>query len=131
MQTRHPLRAAMIAAFVPLVVIAAFGNSWFTEHVRFDGDHGPLGNRLLTTLAPFPWTFTPRTGRGAGTLWAAQAFGIVVAVGGIFLVTWAVARHATGSSLLLGVWGATVLAAMTAGFSTMLLAYGVVFGGAD
>jgi hypothetical protein len=131
MQTRHPLRAALVAALVPLVVIAAFGNSWFTEHVRADSDHGPLGTRLLNTLAPYPWSFTPRRGRGAGTIWMAQGLGIVVVVGGVLLVTWLIARHATGASLWLGAWGATVLVAMAGAFVTFFVAYGAIFGDAD
>ncbi|MFT3852586.1 MAG: hypothetical protein QM733_07610 [Ilumatobacteraceae bacterium] len=132
MQTRHPLRAALVAMLVPLVAIAAFGNSWFTEKVRFDRDHGPLVTRLLAMLAPFTWTFTPRRGGDASrVLWFAQALSIVVVVGGVFLVTWAVARHATGSSLFLSAWGTTVLVAMLGAFVVTIVGYGTLFGSAN
>ncbi len=129
MQTRHPLRAAMFAAVIPLVAVAVFGNSWFTEHVRNKG-HSPRVDRLVTTVAPFPWTFTPRHGRGFGTIWAAQVVGIVIVVVGVFLVVWAVARHATGFSLFLGAWGVTVLVAMVGAFVFVFISYGVLIGGA-
>ena len=80
MQTRHPLRAALAAMCVPLVMIAVFGNAWFTEHVLREPGRGQLAQRLLATLAPFTWTFTPRQGRGAGTIWLAQWLGILVAL---------------------------------------------------
>jgi len=73
MHTRHPLRAALVAVLLPAVAIAALGNSWFTENVRFDGDHGPVATRFLNAATPFVWTFTPRRGGGASTtLWLAQ-----------------------------------------------------------
>jgi hypothetical protein len=128
MQTRHPVRAALFAALVPLAVIAAFGNSWWTEHVRFHGTHSRLVDRYLVILNPFAWTFTPRRGRGSGTLWFGQALGVVVVVLGVFLVVWLVARHALGVSLWIGAWGATVLVAMVGAMVTTFVNYGVLFG---
>jgi len=127
MHTRHPLRAALVAAIVPLVAIAAFGNSWFTEEVRITGDHGPVATRLLNTIAPFAWTLTPRRGSGSGTIWFAQALAAVVVVAGVLLVTWAVARHATGFSLFLGAWGTTVLVSMVGAFVFSFVSYGAIF----
>jgi hypothetical protein len=131
MQTRHPVRAALFAALVPLVMIVVFGNSWFTEHVVFEHQHSSLETRFLQTLAPFTWTFTPRRGGGSGTIWFAQLLGVIAVVFGVFLVTWLVARHAIGVSLWIGAWGATVLAAMFARMISIFVAYGVLFGNSN
>jgi hypothetical protein len=128
MQTRHPVRAALFAALVPLAVIAVFGNSWWIEHVRFRDAHSQLYERFLGILNPFTWTFTPRRGRGSGTLWFGQALGVVVVVLGVFLVVWLVARHAVSVSLWIGAWGATVLVAMVGAMVTTFVNYGVLFG---
>ena len=131
MGSRHPLRAGIAAALVPLVAIAVFGNSWFTEHVRFDGNHSRLVDRFLITIGPFVWTVTPRRGRGAGTLWWSQALGILTVVLGVLLVVWLIARHASGLALLLGAWGMTIAVAMVGAFVTVFISYGVLFGSAD
>lgn len=131
MQTRHPLRAALVATVAPLIAILAFGNSWFTEHVRLEPDHGPLTSRLLSTLAPFTWTVTPRDGPKQGTIWFASWLGILAVLGATFLLTWAIARHATGSSLFVGAWAATIPAGMLGAFVTTIVAYGAFFGNND
>jgi len=131
MQTRHPVRAALFAALVPLVVILAFGNSWFVEHVVLDTGHSQLVDRLLRTLAPFFWTATPRRGDGAGTIWAALLLGAIVVVAATFLLVWLVARHAVGVSLWLGAWGVTVLAAMLGATVSTFVSYGAFFRNAN
>ena len=127
MGSRHPLRAGIAAALVPLAAIAVFGNSWFTEHVRFHGSHSQLVDRFLQTIAPFAWTVTPRRGDGAGTLWLSQALGIATVVLGVLILVWLIARHASGWALLLGAWGVTIIVAMVGAFVTIIVSYGVLF----
>ncbi len=126
MTPRHPARAAFGAALVLLAAIAAFGNQWFTDHVVLDA----RSNRARTILripSFFQWRFT-RLG-GETTIWVAQLLGaIAVVVLGYFMV-WAVAKRASGLSLVLGAWGVTVLVAMAAGWLETVIAYGDLFPG--
>jgi hypothetical protein len=131
MASRHPTRAALAAAVVPAVAVGAFGNQWFTEHVRFEAKTA-LKRRMTNTVGgPFQWRFTPYRGSHGGTLWAAQILGIVAVIGLTFLVAWLAARSTASGGLLLAVWGGTVLATMAAYWLLLLTSYDAIYGGRD
>ncbi|MEO5898636.1 MAG: hypothetical protein ABIR68_00730 [Ilumatobacteraceae bacterium] len=123
MTPRHPVRAAIGAAFVTAAVIAVFGNRWFFDHV-VQRTHSDLTRQLLRIPSTFSWRFSAH---GSTTIWVAQLVGAVVAVVFVFFLVWAVAKRASGLALLIGGWGATVLAAMLAGFVEVLITYGELF----
>lgn len=131
MASRYPIRAALAAAAVPFIAVAAFGNQWFSEHVRLEAD-GRLARRFLNQVGgPFPWRLTPYRGDRGTALWLAHLFGVVAVVGLAFLVAWLIARRATSSGLFFGVWGATVLAAITAHGLGLLASYDPLYDGLE
>jgi amino acid transporter len=129
MASEHPTRAAIAAAVAPAVAIAAFGNQWFSEHVRFEAKNA-LARRLVNVVGgPFQWTFTPRSGRDSGTIWFAQVVGVVGVLVLTFLCTWLAARAASKVGLLFAALGATVLSTMVAYGVFLLLSYDYYFDG--
>jgi hypothetical protein len=125
------MRAAIAAAVVPAVAVAAFGNQWFSEHIRFEAKTA-LARRLVNTVGgPFQWRFSPRGGDRATTLWAAQIFGIIAIVGLTFLVAWLAARAAASSGLLIAIWGGTVVASMVAYALFIAASYDAIYDGRE
>lgn len=131
MASRFPIRAAIAAALVPLIAIAAFGNQWFTEHVRFEAKEA-LDRRFVNLVGgPFQWRFTPYRGDRGAALWVAQLFGVVAVIGLTFLLAWLIARRATHAAVLFGVWGATTLASITAYGMALLASYDAIYDGRE
>jgi hypothetical protein len=125
------MRAAIAAAVVPAVAIAAFGNQWFSEHVRFEAKTALARRGANTVGGPFQWRFSPYGGDRGTTLWAAQIFGIIAVVGLTFLVAWLAARSTASVGLLIAVWGGTVLATMAAYGLLLLTSYDAIYDGRE
>lgn len=131
MASQHPIRAAIAAAVVPALAVAAFGNQWFTEHVRFEAKTA-LKRRMVNTVGgPFQWRFSPYRGDSGTTLWASQILGIIAVIGLTFLVAWLAARSTASGGLLIAVWGGTVLATMAAYGLLLLASYDALYDGRE
>src|SRR5258708_4036865 len=84
-------RRVYIALFVvlsELVVVAASGNQWLTKFIADNEAPSPLGDEFLRSVPSFPWRFSPQSGEGATTVFAAQfaAIGALLVLTFVFLI---------------------------------------------
>jgi hypothetical protein len=110
----------LTAALVQLVIMAACGNQWVTDHVeRNQLNAGSLGHRFgWTAFLTYSWRFTPQ--HGLSTLWQAQLALVLVTLLLTALLVLAVVRGpVTFGRALFGTWtavlAATVLGAIVRG----------------
>jgi hypothetical protein len=114
MRRSRGLLIALVAAIIELIIVAATGNQWVSKRIFDQATGTRFPNVLARGSVGFPWRFNPQTDRDR--IWAAQLIGIGALIVLVFLFVLVLTARASRSYFghLIGIWGATTVAALLA-----------------